>query len=355
MESNKILSMESRAPALIVRDWVRGEALASFQPGKVYILEFCGTSCDSCDEAMLKLIELQETYKDRGVEVVAVVAHEGAASADEARAYLEAWSAQFPELNFRVAFDTGAMDTLWMEPSFSVEIPQAFVIDRDGYIAFIGHPHDLHEVLPKILDGTWRTSAQAQAAERERIAEDEPKAREEALKKQVKAKFAAAEKIEDWKTALAAIEEGVALDPDNLLFREAHVHLLLHKMHDMQTGLPLLRQLVREGINTNYEMMLTVASYQLFNPAYDYSQFPSVERFAIGKELSEHILAEARLQDDDDRAHSYLMVAWYYHASGNKERAVELLELALQPLDGPGPDGLKDDLLQTLADYKGEK
>lgn len=130
---------------------------------------------------------------------------------------------------------------------------------------------------------------------------------------------------------------------------------LAYKMHDMQTGLPALRQLIRDGINTNYEMMLTVAFYQLFNPAHDYSQFPSVERFAIGKELSEHILAEARLQDDDDRAHSYLMVAWYYHASGNKDRAVELLELALQPLDGPGPDGLKDDLLQTLADYKGEK
>ncbi|WP_457811983.1 hypothetical protein [Sinorhizobium meliloti] len=102
-------------------------------------------------------------------------------------------------------------------------------------------------------------------------------------------------------------------------------------------------------------MMLEAAFFELFDPAHDYSQFPSVERFAIGKELSEHILAQARLQDDYDRAVSYLMVAAYYHASGNKDRAVELLELALQPLDGPGPDGLKDDLLQTLADYKGEK
>ncbi|WP_322884011.1 TlpA disulfide reductase family protein [Sinorhizobium medicae] len=356
LESNKILSVESRAPALEVRDWVHGEALASFQLDRVYVLEFCGTSCGTCEEAMRGLIELQETYKDRGLEVVAVAAHESAASADEARAQLHAWLAQFKKLNFRVAFDdTGAMDTLWMEPSFSVEIPQAFVVDRDGYIAFIGNPYKLHDVLPQVLDGTWRTSAQAEAAERERIAVDEPKARKKALRNQVKAKFAAAEKIEDWKTALAAIEEGVALDPDNLLFREQHVHLLLHKMHDMQTGLPVLRQFIREGINTNYELMLTVAFYQLFNPAYGYSQFPSVERFAFGKELSEHILAEARLQDDYDRAHSYLMVAWYYHASGNKDRAVELLELALQPLDGLGPHRLKDDLLQTLADYKGEK
>ncbi|WKL41942.1 hypothetical protein Q1M64_21795 [Sinorhizobium meliloti] len=49
------------------------------------------------------------------------------------------------------------------------------MIDRDGYIAFIGHPRKLHGVLPQVLDGTWRTSAQAKAAERKRIAVDEPK------------------------------------------------------------------------------------------------------------------------------------------------------------------------------------
>ncbi|MBP2471099.1 hypothetical protein JOH52_007193 [Sinorhizobium meliloti] len=37
--SDPILQMNSLAPALEVRDWVRGEPLASFQPGRVYILE----------------------------------------------------------------------------------------------------------------------------------------------------------------------------------------------------------------------------------------------------------------------------------------------------------------------------
>ncbi|WP_080662406.1 TlpA disulfide reductase family protein [Sinorhizobium meliloti] len=360
--SAPVLQMDSLAPALKVRDWVRGEPLASFQPGRVYILEFCGTWCGPCVGAMLTLIKLQEKYKDRGLEVVAVAAHESAASADEARSKLEAWLAQFPELNFRVGFDdTGAMDTLWMKPSFSVGIPRLFVIDRDGHIAFVGRPDKLHDVLPKILAGTWRTSDQAKAAERERIAEDEPEARKQALKEQIRGKFREAEEIEDWKTALAALEEGVALYPDNLSFRQAHVHLLIHKMHDMQTGLPALRQLIRDAINTNYEVMLHVAFFELFDPANDYSKFPSVERFAMGKELSEHILAQARLQDDYGKAVTYRMVAAYYHASGNKNRAVELLELALKSLDGPKPisevlkDGFLADLLQALANYKGEK
>ncbi|AEH79197.1 alkyl hydroperoxide reductase/ Thiol specific antioxidant/ Mal allergen [Sinorhizobium meliloti SM11] len=214
MESNKILSVESQAPALKVRDWVRGEPLANFQPGKLYILEFCGTWCGPCVGAMLNLIELQETYKDSGVEVVAVAADERAASADEARTKLDAWLTEnFPKLNFRVGLDdTGAMDTLWMKPSFSIGIPRVFVIDRDGSIAFIGHPDKLHDVLPQLLDGTWRTSAQAKAAERERIAVDEPKARKQALMEPIRGKRRAAEEIGDWKTALAAIEEGIALD-----------------------------------------------------------------------------------------------------------------------------------------------
>jgi len=132
-------------------------------------------------------------------------------------------------------------------------------------------------------------------------------------------------------------------------------------MQDMQTGLPVLRQFIRDGINRNYEAMLKTAFYELFHPAHDYSKFPSVERFAMGKELSEHILAESRLNDDYDKVCSYEMVAAYYHASGNKDRAIELLEQALKLLDGPDPDmvGLKEGflphLLQILANYKGDK
>ncbi|MQX76658.1 TlpA disulfide reductase family protein [Sinorhizobium medicae] len=359
--SARVLQMDSLAPALKVREWVSGEPLASFQPGKLYILEFCGTTCDGCERAMRKLIELQETYKDRGVEVVAVAAHEMAASADEARSTLVAWLAQFPELNFPVGIDdTGAMDTLWMEPSFSIVIPRVFVIDRDGYIAFIGHPDKLHDVLPQVLDGTWRTSAQAEAAERERIAKDEPKARKQALLKPIREKRRAAEGIGDWKTALAAVEEGIALDPDNYNLRASQVHLLFHQMRDMETVLAVLRQFVREAIGRGDAYWLVTAMMQISHPVLGCQSLPAAERFAMGKELSEHIMALDFAQCNLPASLLFPEVARYYYEIGNKDRAVELLELALKSLDGPDPDmhGLKEDLqpdlLQTLANYKGE-
>ncbi|MDX0698547.1 redoxin domain-containing protein [Sinorhizobium medicae] len=343
------LEMDFPAPALKVQNWLRGSPLANFQLGKVYVVHFWATWWTRCATFMPDLMLLQEKYRDRGVEVVAVAADEMAAAADEIQAHVDAWlTEKLPRLNFRVGLDcTGEMKKLWMEPSFSFGIPSSFVVDRDSRIAFIGHPAQLAYVLPKVLDGSWRTSNQAKAADRDRIA----RGREEAFL----SKISAAVKLEDWKTALSAIEEGIALFPDSIHLRATHAGLLLHKMRDMQTGLPVLRKLVCDAIDRNAEDWLLQAMNQLFNAEYDDTDFPSVERFAIGKELSEHILALQGMEDDV-KAYSYQLVARYYHESGNKARAEELLKLALKLVDGLHfADNIKRRwqaaLLQSLANY----
>ncbi|MQX76375.1 TlpA disulfide reductase family protein, partial [Sinorhizobium medicae] len=353
-----ILQMNSLAPALEVQNWIGGELLANCQPGKVYVLEFFSTTCGFCVAPMLNLIQLQQKYRDRGLEVVGVAASEKAATADEAQVNLEAWlTEKFPKLNFRVGIDcTGEMEKLWKEASFSFGVPYSFVVDRDSRIAFIGHPTDLDSVLPQVLDGTWRSSDQAKAVDRERIAEG----REEALVNSVLDKFDAAIEMEDWKTALSAIEEAIALMPDEIDLRTTHVETLLYKMRDMQTGLVILRQLVHDAIDRNDQEWLLNALDQLFNPEeYDYTDFPSAERLAMGKELSEHILALTALKDEVKVSY-YRAVAPYYYESGDIARAEELLELALKLVDGlPVPDDSKqpwlEDVLQTLANYKGDE
>ncbi|MDX0495907.1 redoxin domain-containing protein [Sinorhizobium medicae] len=349
------LSMESQAPAIKAQNWIGGEPLANFQPGTVYVLEFFSTTCPHCVAPMLNLIQLQEKYRDRGLEVVGVAAEERAATADDARAHLDPWLTEnVPKLNFRVGIDcTGEMEKLWKEASFSFGVPYSFVVDRDSRIAFIGHPTDLDSVLPQVLDGTWRSSDQAKAVERERIA----KGRDEAQLNPILDKFTAAIEMKDWMTALPAIEEAIALMPDDIDLRTTHVETLLYKMRDMQTGLTVLRRLVRDAIDRNDQEWLLNALDQLFNPdEYDYTHFPSAERLAIGKELSEHILALTGLKDEV-KASYYRAVAPYYYESGNKARAEELLELALKLADGltrVNPSWLEG-VLQTLATYKGEK
>lgn len=186
----QVFSLESPAPAIKVQNWLRGEPLANFQPGTVYVVDFFATRCPSCVKAMPDLMQLQEKYRDSGLEVVVVAISEQAATADEAQANLDAWlTEKFPELNFRIGIDfTGDMGRLWMKPSLSFRIPTSFVVDGDSHIAFIGRPTDLDSVLPQVLEGTWRTSDQAKAAERERIA----KGRKHALMDPIQDKFYAA-------------------------------------------------------------------------------------------------------------------------------------------------------------------
>ncbi|MDF0498962.1 hypothetical protein [Bradyrhizobium yuanmingense] len=91
--------------------------------------------------------------------------------------------------------------------------------------------------------------------------------------------------------ALSAVEEVLAAMPDEVTFRALQVELLLHKMHDTPAGLSLLRRLVRDAIDKKSVVWMSVAIRKLFDPAKDYSDFPRAERFAMGQELSEHILA----------------------------------------------------------------
>ncbi|GLR60438.1 TlpA family protein disulfide reductase [Rhizobium indigoferae] len=350
------LNSGSPAPSIDVQDWLRGDRISNFQLGKIYILDFFSTTCSSCGPALSHLAQLQEEYSDMGVEVIGVAAVEEAATADEARAQVDAWASKWlPNTNIRIAFDhSGEMAKHWLDASLTFHVPQAFAVDRDGSIAFIGPPDSLEDVLPKVIDGSWRASAEAKYAENERIAKGEIDAPEIALFDRINA----ATEIGDWKTALSAIEEGINRFPDNINFHLWHVVTLMREMRDMAAGWIALGQFARTAIERNSEVWLSAALDELVS-WYDYSGLPLAERFSMGKELSERILRLLQ-QGALSRAYSYKTIARYYHESGDNGRAVDLLEQALKFVDGESlPDVQKRErlleLLYTLAEYKGEE
>lgn len=64
------------APEIEIKDWINGEAatLAGLR-GRVVLLEFWATWCKPCQEMFPKLKELDETYRARGLEVIALTRH----------------------------------------------------------------------------------------------------------------------------------------------------------------------------------------------------------------------------------------------------------------------------------------
>lgn len=73
-----VLRMESLAPSFKAESWLRGQPVTNFQPGRVYNVEWA-TLSGPCAAAMLRLVQLQQAYKDDDLDVVGNAANERAA------------------------------------------------------------------------------------------------------------------------------------------------------------------------------------------------------------------------------------------------------------------------------------
>jgi thiol-disulfide isomerase/thioredoxin len=140
------LKVGDKAPELKVDAWVKGEAVTSFESGKVYVVEFWATWCPPCIRAIPHMTELQKKYDEKGkgkVTMIAVAASErGEASARETnlRSFVEK---QGDKMGYRVAFDGDRESAAaWMKAAGVGTIPTAFIVAGDGKVAWFGSPLD---------------------------------------------------------------------------------------------------------------------------------------------------------------------------------------------------------------------
>jgi thiol-disulfide isomerase/thioredoxin len=146
------------APPLAVSIWLRGAEVKSFEPGRVYVVEFWATWCGPCIQIMPHMGDLQDEYRDKRVTFIGL-----ASEANDKEAKVNAFVAKRgAKLGYTFAFDSGSeTHTAYMKASGQNGIPCSFVVDEHGKIAYIGHPLFLDFVLPKVLDGTWDEKAAA--------------------------------------------------------------------------------------------------------------------------------------------------------------------------------------------------
>jgi thiol-disulfide isomerase/thioredoxin len=153
------LSIGDAAPAMQVRQWLKGNPVNSFEKGKVYVVEFWATWCKPCIAGMPHLSELAAQYKSK-------VTIAGISILERAGTTIGTLDSFVAKMGNKMAYNIGAEDSnymakRWLNASGERGIPLAYVIDQQGRIAWIGLPRLLDTVLPKVIAGKWDIAAAA--------------------------------------------------------------------------------------------------------------------------------------------------------------------------------------------------
>lgn len=159
------LSLGDKAPKLYIEKWVKGDAVTSIEQGKVYVIEFWATWCQPCITSIPHLTKLQATYKDKGLTIIGISSDE-----ENGLASVEPFvQKQGDKMNYVVGWDdAGRTAAAWMQAAQVRGIPHAFIIDREGRLAFTGHPMMMDDPLEQIVAGTWDLAQAKQSQENER-------------------------------------------------------------------------------------------------------------------------------------------------------------------------------------------
>jgi thiol-disulfide isomerase/thioredoxin len=152
------LNIGDKAPPMRLHKWIKGTPVQEFEKGMIYVIEFWATWCIPCKAAMPHLSALSVKYKDI-VTVVGIDILENKiknSSIEKTKKFVDSMGLR---MNYAVAIqDSNFMETDWYLPAGggkNIGIPSSFVVNRDGRLAWVGHPKDLEKVLPKIVNNTW--------------------------------------------------------------------------------------------------------------------------------------------------------------------------------------------------------
>ncbi len=204
------LKVGDAAPKLQVAKWVQGEPVKEFEKDKTYIVEFWATWCGPCRVSIPHLNELHEKYKDKGLVVIGQDVWER----DETQ--VEPFVKKMGDkMTYRVALDDktkeaeGAMAETWMKAAGQGGIPAAFVVNKHGKVAWIGHPMSLKQpILEDILADRYDLAKAAA----EQVQQEKNKGQLMELSKKLNTSL----RQKKWDDAETAVTEMEKLIPENM-------------------------------------------------------------------------------------------------------------------------------------------
>lgn len=195
------LKLGDAAPPLQTGQWLQGAPLPGLDTNHVYLLVFWTATYDPCQVALARINGIAEMYQDKGLVAIGQDVYEK--NEDGIPAYLKKMGKR---LTYRVALDDksrdpeGAMFATWMKAADQTNVPVAFVVDRQGKIAWMGHPMALEQtVLDKILANEFDVAAHAREVAKQQAQQQQEQTLAQKLSQALQAR--------DWDAADAVTKE----------------------------------------------------------------------------------------------------------------------------------------------------